>query len=55
MADTTKTTYPDGNAGYPSDGNQQGAGKQGGQSDGQTTPGNPNTSNNPDDKKGNFR
>ena len=56
MADT-KTTYPDGNAGYPSDGTKgnQG-GKQGTQStDGQTIPANPNATENPNDKKGNFR
>ena len=52
MADT-KTTYPDGNAGYASDGNKQGTGKQG-TVDQPVSP-NPNKSDNPDDKKGNFR
>ena len=55
MADTSKTTYPDGSAGYPSDGNKQGGGKQGGQTDGQTIPTNPSAGETPNDKKGNFR
>ena len=55
MADTSKTTYPDGNAGYPSDGNKQGGVKHDGQTDGQTISTNPSAVETPNDKKGNFR